>query len=333
MVNKSSDANISPSTLGYAAAKMLSHAAPTMVLDKFGVSKPMPKNKGTEIKFHRPKAFTPATTPLVEGVTPAHSSFEYEDVTANIEQYGQVAGITDVIEDTSTDPVLNDMVEMLGENIGATSEALTWAVLCGGTNVIRANGTARTDINTPISKKRQQLAIRALKDQKAKKLRKILSGSTNYGSKAIEASYIVVAHTDVEADIRALPGFIPVADYGTMSPVCAEEIGAVDDVRYVLSPDLAAYEDAGGAAGTMKSTNGANADVYPILYIGKEAYGTVALRGMDAVEPTIIPVSKKTKDDPLGQIGLAGWKTWHKAVILNEAWMVRLEVAVSSLED
>lgn len=330
---KSTDAGISQRTQGYAAAKMLSHATPTMVLDKFGVTKPMPQNKGTEIKFRRPKIFTPATTPLVEGVTPAMSSFQYEDVTANLDQYGQVVEVTDVIEDTHEDPVLNDIVELLGENIGATMEALTWAELQGGTNVIYANGVARNAVNTPITKKRQQLAVRMLKDFKAKKIRKVLSGSPNYATKPIEASYIAIAHTDVESDIRALAGFTPVAQYGTMSPVCAEEIGAVDDVRYVLSPDLAAFDDAGGAAGTMKSTTGTNADVYPIIFLGKEAYGLIPLRGKESVEPSIVPVSQKDKSDPLGQRGYAGWKSWFKAVILNEAWMVRMEVAVSSLED
>ena len=32
--------------------------------------------------------------------------------------------------------------------------------------------------------------------------------------------------------------------------------------------------------------------------------------------------------DPLGQRGSAGWKASHAAVILNDAWMHRLEVAV-----
>jgi N4-gp56 family major capsid protein len=49
------------------------------------------------------------------------------------------------------------------------------------------------------------------------------------------------------------------------------------------------------------------------------------------VEPSIIPVGQKTKDDPLGQRGYAGWKMYHVAVILNDLWMERLEVAVTDL--
>ena len=68
-----------------------------------------------------------------------------------------------------------------------------------------------------------------------------------------------------------------------------------------------------------------------MLFFGKEAYGLVPLRGYNSVEPSIINPNTKTKDDPLGQRGYVGWKTWFVAVILNEVWMARLEVAVSDL--
>src|SRR3546814_6015325 len=54
------------------------------------MTRPMPKNKGTVIKFRRPRTFTAATTPLVEGVTPQSTQFSYEDVEATLKQYGQV---------------------------------------------------------------------------------------------------------------------------------------------------------------------------------------------------------------------------------------------------
>ena len=64
--------------------------------------------------------------------------------------------------------------------------------------------------------------------------------SPNFQTRPIEASYIAVAHTDCEADLRNLAGFSPVAEYGSRTPVAAEEIGSVEDVRYVLSPELTA---------------------------------------------------------------------------------------------
>lgn len=330
-VTLSTNAAISQRTNVYAEREMLKHAAPVTVLDKFGKSVRMPKNKSTVIKFRRPKVFTAATAPLQEGVAPTSTAFEYEDVTATLKQYGQVVTITDVIEDTHEDPVLNDASRQSGENIGRTIEALTYAVLRAGTSVFYANGASRGAVNTIITLAKQRAVTRYLNAQKAKKITTMLAASPGYETRAIEAAYVAVGHTDLEADIRGLSGFTPVAEYGQRKPLCNEEIGSVEDVRYILSPDLAPFLNAGGAAGSMVSTGGSAADVYPILFFGQEAYGTVAVRGAGSVEPTIIPVGQKTKDDPLGQRGYIGWKTWFVAVRLNEGWMSRLEVAATAL--
>lgn len=329
------DAAISPRTNVYAERQMLKHAGPVRILDKFGLLRPMPKNKTQTIKFRRPKVFTAATTPLVEGVTPSATQFQYEDVSATLKQYGQVVEITDHIEDTHEDPVLNDATTQAGENIGRTMEALDWGVLRAGTNVFYANGSQRTDVNTPISLNKVRAVVRALKAQKAMKHTQILDGSVNFKTSPIEASYIAISHTNVEQDIRNLPGFTPVAEYGSRKPISEHELGTVEGVRFLCSPDLDPFVDAGaakaGSGTTMVSTAGTNADVYPVLFIGKEAYGIVPLRGQGSVSPSIIPVGQKTKDDPLGQRGYVGWKAWHTAVILNQVWMARLEVAVTEL--
>lgn len=331
-ITTSTSPGISQRTNVYAAREMLRHAGPVNVLEKTGpLTKPMPKNKATTIKFRRPVPFEAATTPLQEGVTPTSTAFRYEDVSATLAQYGQVGVITDVIEDTHEDPVLNDLVVQLGENIGRTKEALNYAVLRGGTNVFYANGSQRTDVNTPISLAKQRAVIRGLKAQKAMKITNVLDGSPDYATRPVEAAYIAVGHTDLEADIRNMPGFLPVAEYGRRQTVSEYEIGSVEDVRYILSPDLEPFANGGAATSTMVSTSGSNADVYPIMYFGKEAWGMVPLRGANATEPTIIPVGQKTKDDPLGQRGYAGWKIWHAALILNQLWIARLEVASTAL--
>lgn len=333
---KYTDAGISPRTTVYAARQMLKHAGPVIVLDKFGLIRPMPKNKTQVIKFRRPNVFTAATAPLTEGVTPASTQFSYTDVTATLKQYGQVVETTDVIQDTHEDPVLNDSSIQAGENIGRTIEALTFGVVKAGTNVYYANGTARNAVNSPVTLNKLRAVIKFLKAQKAMKHTRMLDASVNYGTKAIEAAYIAVISTDLEPDVRDLPGFIPTADYGSRKPVHEQEFGSIEEIRFLCSPDLGSWADGGGAfagSGTnMVTTTGTSADVYPILIFGKEAYGCVPLRGVGAVEPTIIPVNQKTKDDPLGQRGYVGWKTWFVAVILNQAWIARLEVAATDID-
>ena len=329
------DAGVSPRTNVYAEMKMLKHAGPVVILNKFGLNRPMPKNKTQTIKFRRPRVFTAATTPLKEGVTPTATQFRYEDVEGTLGQYGMVVEVTDVIEDTAEDPVLNDASEQAGENIGRTTEALDWGVLRAGTNVFYTNGSARTSVNTPVSLNKQRAVTRALKAQKAMKITKIMDGSVNFQTRPIEASYVAVHHTDVEQDIRNMAGFTPTAEYGSRKVISEYELGTVEDVRYICSPDLDPFADGGGAfagSGTsMVTTSGTSADVYPILYFGKEAYGNVPLRGQGAIEPSILRPGVKTKSDPLGQRGYVGWKMWWLTLILNQVWMARLEAAVTAL--
>lgn len=162
-------------------------------------------------------------------------------------------------------------------------------------------------------------------------INRVLDGSLKINTTPVEAGYCAVAHTDLENDIRGLAGFTPVAQYGSRSTIHENELGTVENVRFVLSPDLDSIADAGGAKGAMVSTTGTSADVYPVLFFGREAFATVPLRGQGAVEPTILRPGVKTKDDPLGQRGYIGWKSYHACVILNQAWMGRLEVAVTAL--
>lgn len=328
--------DVTPRTNTYIEAKMLRHAGPVQVLAMTALMKRMPKNKTQTITFRRPNVFSAATSPLVEGVTPSSTAFTYTDVAATLAQYGQVVEFTDVIEVTHEDPVVRDMSRQAGENIGRTMEALDWAIVRAGTSVAYTNGSARTDVNTPLSLAKIRSATRTLKRNKALKFREVLAPGPNFATRAIEASWIAIGHVDLDSDIRNLPGFIPCASYGSRQMICPEEIGAVEDVRFVLSADLDVLEDAGGAkAGsgtTMVSTTGTSADVYPLVIFGKEAWGRVALEmDSESVEPSVIPSQTKTKDDPLGQRGVIGWKTWHVAKILNNSWMTRIEAAATAL--
>lgn len=322
--------SISQRTAAWAAAEMLAHAEPILVLSKFGQSKPMPKNKADTVKFRRPVPFNIPDTPLAEGVTPTAQQMQYEDVEVQLKQWGAWVEITDVVNDLAEDPVLSDASMLCGEQAAETVEVQTWGAIRAGTNVFYANGAARSAVNTKISLAKQRAITRALKAQRAKKVTSMVGGSPNYSTEPVDAAFIAFAHTDLEADIRDMVGFVPTEKYGSMKAL-PYEIGKVEDVRYVLSPVLDKFADAGGAAGSMVSTTGTNADVYPVVYVAKESYGLVPLKGKNAVTPKVLNPDTPRGGDPLGQRGSVGWKTYFVAKVLNEAWLARLEVAASEL--
>lgn len=323
--------DINQRTAGYAAADMLRHSEPWLILSKMGMTKPIPRNKAETMKFRRPIPLAPATTPVVEGVTPTAQKIAYEDVSVTLKQYGRPIEITDKVVDLSEDPVLATATMLAGEQAGATIEQVLYGVLKAGTNVFYANGASRGSVNTVLTLNKQRAVTRALAAQKALKITRMMASGVQYDVRAVEAAYIAVAHTDLESDIRNLAGFIPVAKYGTRQTVSPHEIGSVESVRYILSPDLAPFPDAGGAKGAMVSTTGVSADVYPILYFGQDAFAQVPLKGKEAIVPMVLNPGTPSKSDPMGQRGYVSWKTWYAAVILNDLWMARLEVAVTAL--
>lgn len=331
--------DISQRTAAYAMIDMLECVRAVTILAMLGTVKAIPRNKAETVKFRRRIPFDPVTTPLMEGVTPTARTIRFEDVTVSLLQWGEVVVISDKVNDLAEDPVLKEAIDECGENAGRTLEQIIWGVVRGGTSVFYANGAARSQVNTPISLTKQRAVTRFLKAMKAKKFTKILGPSPNIATKPIEAAYIGVGHTDLESDIRNMAGFVPVAAYGTRQAMSEYEIGSVEDVRYILSPDLGSLPNAGGAVNGMVSTGGANANVYPIVYFGMDAFGTTPLKtskGADGksnqpIVPTVINPDTRDKSDVLGQRGYVGWKTWFNAVRLNETWMARVEVAATAL--
>ncbi|MDY0073738.1 MAG: N4-gp56 family major capsid protein [Thauera sp.] len=322
---------ISQRTAAWAATKMLEHAEPILVLSKFGDSKPQPKNKAEAVKFRRPVPFAPALTPLVEGVTPTAQAMAYEDVPATLDQWGAVVEITDKVADLAEDPVLSDASMLCGEQAAETIEAVTWGVLKGATNVFYANGSAVGDVNTAISKDKLRAVVRALQTQRAKPITRMLDSSPGHKTTPIEGGYVAFAHTDMASDIRDLAGFVPVAQYGSRNPLCPEELGTVENVRFILSPLLTPALNAGSSTANGMKVETTKVDIYDLVVVGMHSYGLVPLKGASAIKPSVINPNTPSKSDPLGQRGYVGWKAWYTALVLNQAWIARVRCGVKAL--
>lgn len=341
--------DISPRVAAYAVSQLLKRGLPYLVLEKFGQTYPIPTNSTKVAKFRRyflagatggagdgnpaePFNTPLALTPLVEGVTPTGKQLANQDYTVTLVQYGDYVTITDVVLDTAEDQVLQQATEALGESAAQTIETIRWNILKAGVNVFYGNGTVRTSVNTTITLAMQRSVTTALTRQNAKRLTMVVKSTPDFRTEPIEAAYIGLVHPDMETDIRNMTGFVQTKQYGTVTP-WENEIGSVEQVRYLQSTIFAPFPDAGGAiAGVtppIRSTSGTNADVYPVLYLGRDAFGIVPLKGKDSLVPMVVN-PKPASGDPLAQRGTVGWKAMTTAVILNDAWMARLEVAASA---
>ena len=323
--------DISPRTAAFAAKELLRRGLPFLVIEKFGQAKPIPENHSKVIKFRRYEALSASVKSLTEGVTPAASQLTVTDVTATLGQYGDLVQITDVVMDTHEDPVLQEATAILGEQAAIMLETVRFNVLKAGSNVIYADddGTpVRTEVISPISLTLQRQVTRTLKRQFARQITSVVKSTPNFGTQSVAPAFVALCHPDLESDIRNMTGFTPVERYGTMTPY-ESEIGKVEDVRYVVSTIIAPFVNGGANKGSMISTGGTKADVYPVLYIARDAYGIVPLKGQNAITPMVVN-PKPSDSDPLAQRGWVGWKAYQTAAILNDAWMVRLEVACTA---
>lgn len=343
--------DISPAVAAWCTVRMLTRALPLLVFEKFGQTYPLPTNSTQTAKFRRyflsgatgaagsgsGAFYTPlALTPLVEGVTPDGRSLANQDYTVQLAQYGDYITITDVVNDTHPDNILAVATDVLGENAAETVETLRYNVLKAGTNVFYAGNVAgRSTVATAITLTDQRRVTTALNRQNAKKITSIVASSPDYNTKSVEAAYVAVVHPDLETDIRTMTGFKPVADYGPHTTPWEGEIGSVEQVRYIATTVAKPFLGTGVAtasAPTLRHSDagtGDKVDVYPVLYFARDAYGIVPLKGKDSMTPMVVN-PKPAAGDPLGQRGTVGWKLWTATVILQDAFMGRLEVGATA---
>ena len=341
--------------IGRFKGEILSHAVPQEVLGRIGAGtkKRIPKNVGDTIVFRRwlPKGATaanpnawnvvPTDYLLVEGETPNADQIIAQDIVVTLQEYGVLYRFSNRTVDMNEDDIPVEMKRLAGESMGLLMEKVRYGVLKAGTNVYRAGNVAsRALVNGLISGNVLRNVARGLSNNRAVKITKILSASPDVGTQPVEAAFMAVSHTDLEADYRSqLSGFIHKSEYGTYRTAHENELGSWEQFRFVTSPELNPYLLAGAtaAANTRLSNGVANSagtelcDVYPILILSEECFGDVMLRGVEGWDVTMIPAGQKTKDDPLGQRGYVGASTYMAVVRLNEQQMAVIEVAASSL--
>ena len=338
-----------------AAQGMLEHAQPITVLGDFGTQREMPQNSTDTLVFRRTLPFGASTlgttvessqryvgTPevgdgtgfvLSEGVTPDSNTIAFQDVSVTLQQYGVLFKYSNKVEQLYEDDIPAEMVKLTGETLAEVMEQVRYGVLKAGSTVIYANGSGRAAVGTPISLNALRKAARTLESNRARRVTSRLAPGVNFGTAAVQPAYIVFCHTDAVADVRNLPDFTKVEAYGSFKPIHDREIGACEDFRFISSPLLKPFPASGANVGStgMLSVGGVKVDVYPFIIIGEDAWGQVALKGMQAIKPVVLKASQTNHANPLGQFGFVGASTWFATLRLNDAFMARIEAGVTAL--
>lgn len=320
--------DITPALAGYISKiDAIKHNLPKCIIDQFGQPVELPARNTQTIIFEGFDRLDPTPTPVtVEGVRPTGKKLTPLRVQKTLQQYADLVEITDVIDDTHPTPVLSRATQLCGDQFVNMMEIVKFGAIKAGTNVAYANGMSRSAVNSSFTRALQSTCLRGLMRQDADTISERLAPSPNFNTDPVAPCYVGLCHTDLIPDIEAAEGFTPIERYSGWKPF-EGEFGKIGSVRYCASTIFKPWADAGGDTATMLSTTGTKADVYPIIYIGKWAYGHVALRGQNVYTPMVLKPGVPRGGDELGQKGSVGWKTMQGCVILNDYFMVRLEVA------
>lgn len=345
---------LTPGRINKFKGEILKHAKPYEVLSKVGRQVPMDKNSSDTYVARRflPYGATAANPNIFfqngtgdrgnalvqahitqEGVTPSPDSIQPFDISEVVTQYSCLYGFSDKTYTLYEDDIPAQMKIQIGERVGLVNEMIVYGKLKSCTNQFYGGaGTSRNTVAGPITLSLQSAIVRSLMANHAMPVTELLAASAKYGTSPVEPGYFAYTHSDMERTIRDLPNFVSVAQYasGTAEP---GEIGKCERFRYIISPDLPSYQDAGAAVaswtgtGAGYSTSGTNLDVYPLIVMGANAFSQIAVRGENSLDPTFLPPGEKSKSDPLGQRGYAGTSWWKGTMIENQLWMAVANVA------
>ena len=301
---------------------LLQAARPKLLHTMFGQIRDIPRNNTLVIKFRRYSLLSAVTTPLSEGVTPSSTQLAVTDITATVQQYGAYVTLTDKLVLTTLDPIWEEAADKLGQQAGNTLDQLTRDVITAGTTIQYAStSTTRATVTSAMKLTRDEVreAVRTLQNNDAEKITDIVMPSTGFNSSPINAAYVGIITENTLFDLKQETGWIPVEEYASSRNVMDGEVGAMDDVRFVMTTNAKIFSSAGSGS----------IDVHGTLIMGKDFYGLTRIGGA-ALENIRTPLGSAGSADPLKQRQTSGWKASFVATILNENLGVRVEHAVSS---
>ena len=293
---------------------LLETAKAQIVYGQFGQKRSIPRNNGKVVEFRRWTLFTPnkTTQALTEGVTPTSQALGQTKVEATVAQYGAYVEISDLLDLTAYDQVIDDSAELLGEQLGIVVDNVTRDAMiadastqyAGGAN--SANAVAATSYLT-VDEVRK--AVRTLKANKARRF----SGNGRAGH------FVCIVDPYATYDLQSDSLWQDVSKYSNAEQIYAGEIGRLFGVVFVETTE-------GYVANNSASTPVA---LHHSLIFGADSYGVIDVAGSGTLQTIIKPRGSAGTADPLDQRSTVGAKVMgYTAKVLNPLWIIDIQHAV-----
>ena len=290
---------------------LLETAKANIVYANFGQKRSIPRNNGKVVEFRRWTLFTPdkTTQALTEGVTPSSQSLGQTKVEATIAQYGAYVEISDLLDLTAYDPVINDSAELLGEQLGIVVDNVTRDAMIVDASTQFAGGRANANAITAtdyLTVDEIRKAVRTLKGNKARRF----SGNGRSGH------FVCIVDPFATYDLQSDSLWQDVSKYSNAEQIYAGEIGRLFGVVFVETTE------------GYVANNSSSVPVHHSLIFGADAYGVIDVAGSGVLQTIIKPRGSAGTADPLDQRSTVGGKVMgYTAKVLNALWIIDIQHA------
>lgn len=169
-----------------------------------------------------------------------------------------------------------------------------------------------------------------LDDNRCPKHTKIITGTTMTDTKTVNAARYIYIGSELKPmyrrmkDLHGEPAFTSVEKYAGGTTIAEGEIGAVDEFRIIVVPEMTHWAGVGATVSDNAGyrETGGKYNVYPSLVVGDESFVTIGFQtDGKTVKFEIIhkPPGKEQADrtDPYGKTGFMSIQWWYGTMILR----------------
>lgn len=259
--------------------------------------------------------------------------FKRKELEGSLEKFGFFDEYTQESMDFDTDAELMQHInrEMINGANEITEDSLQ-IDLINSAGVIKYAGdaTSNEEIDSTVVTYNDLLRLSIdLDNNRTPKHTKVITGTRMIDTKTLPASRVLYVGSELLPTLKAMtdlhgnPAFISVEKYAANGVTLNGEVGAIDQFRIVVVPEMLKWAGAGAAVtGAAHYDNGARFDVFPMLCVGDSSFTTIGFQtdgNSVKFKITHKAPGEATADrtDPYGETGFMSIKWYYGFMVLR----------------
>jgi N4-gp56 family major capsid protein len=250
------------------------------------------------------------------GINPPAQQPTAVDIDAKMSFYGTHLQINEQVTLQAQDPVLNEMVKLLGISLRQTEDQLTRDMLAATASFINCTGGVNGDNPTEITRTDVDEVVRTLLDNDAYTVLDNIEGEDKFGTAPVRDAYFALCSTQLTGNLDATAGFIHKNQYPSPMNALRTEWGSIGNLRFLVS----------SIGSVTQNASNLGADIYNIFCVGMEAYACIE---QDQYSSQFIYLPPHIAGGPLALNCSVGYKFAEVPRITNDLWVVNLRATRS----